>query len=244
MTHVNGIWVVFFQENFEVIRSFVFFQLCQYLQARNPNVPGIVNKLSAPAARDLGPARKFWRAVRSEFNRTGKGSLFYDIYSGDPLDDAFSIDHFLPWSFVAHDLLWNLTPVSEPTNSKKGDALPSANVYLPRLSTLHREAVLVMKSRPRMLEDYANWFMADVERISSMPEEQFFQQYRRLSSHSSRLPTTKVFEPTGSYCDPKNTTTARMLVGTIKGRHALAVASIPYSQFAVNFEIRVTALIA
>jgi HNH endonuclease len=52
--------------------------------------------------------------------------------SGAPLDDAFSIDHFLPWSFVAHDLLWNLTPVFGTTNSKKGDALPNAKHVIGR----------------------------------------------------------------------------------------------------------------
>lgn len=179
LIRVNESWAIFFQENFEVIRSFIFFHLCRYLQARNPNVPGIVNKLNAPVARDLGPARKFWKAVRVEFDRRGKGSLFHDIYTGDPLNDSFSIDHFLPWSFVAHDLLWNLTPVAKTTNSAKGDSLPKLDVYLPRLSKLHREALLVMGSRPKMLEDYANWFMADIGGITSMTEDQFFLQYQK-----------------------------------------------------------------
>lgn len=178
--HINESWAAFFQDNFEVIRSFVFFHLCRYLQARNPNVPGVVNKLSAPIMRDLGAARSFWRAVRSELNQIGKGQLFYDIYSGIRLEDAFSIDHFLPWSFVAHDLLWNLAPVAvvPSTNSMKGDYLPKSDIYLPRLCKLHREAVLVMKARPKMLEDYANWFRASIDEIATMSEERFFQQYR------------------------------------------------------------------
>jgi hypothetical protein len=178
LIRVNESWAIFFQENFAVIRSFIFYHLCQYLQARNPNVPGIVNKLTAPFFRDLGTARKFWRAVRGAFNDMGKGPLFHDIYSGAPLDETFTIDHFLPWSFVAHDLLWNLTPITSLTNSRKSDALPKPDIYLPRLSKLHREAVLVMKDKPRMLEDYANWFVADINGITAMPEERFFQQYR------------------------------------------------------------------
>jgi hypothetical protein len=178
LIHVNESWAAFFRENFEVIRSFIFFHLCRYLQARNPNVPGIVNKLSAPIDRDLGPARKYWRAVRSEFNEMGKGHLFHDIYSGAPLPDSFSIDHFLPWSFVAHDLLWNLAPVLKVTNSKKSDSLPKAEIYLPRLSKLHHESLLLMRDKTRMLEDYANWFQADINRITTMPEDEFFHHYR------------------------------------------------------------------
>ena len=38
--------------------------------------------------------------------------------------DSFTIDHFLPWSFVVHDLLCNLTPGESTTNSSKNDVLP------------------------------------------------------------------------------------------------------------------------
>lgn len=178
LIHLNPSWTDFFRENFAVIRSFAFYHLCQYLQSRNPNVPGIVNKLSAPLMRDLGPARKFWKTVREKFDRTGEGHLFYDIYAGTVLDDQFTIDHFLPWSFVAHDLLWNLAPVAPSTNSMKSDNLPKAELYLPRLSKLHRESLFAVKDRPKMLEDYANWFMTDINGITSMSEEQFCQRYR------------------------------------------------------------------
>ena len=199
LIRVNALWAIFFRENFEIIRSFIFFHLCRYLQARNPNVPGVVNKLSAPFERDLGPARKFWRAVRAEFNHMGKGSLFHDIYSGAPLDEAFTIDHFLPWSFVAHDLLWNLTPVASLTNSRKSDALPKPDIYLPRLSSLHREAVLVMKGKPKMLEDYANWFMTDIERITSMPDEHFFQHYRETIEPQLQIAHNQGFQANWSW---------------------------------------------
>ena len=199
LIHFNDSWAAFLRENFEVIRSFVFFHLCRYLQARNPNVPGIVNKLSAPLERDLGAARKYWRDVRSEFNQMGKGHLFHDIYSGETLDDSFSIDHFLPWSFVAHDLLWNLAPVLKVTNSKKSDSLPKAELYLPKLSTLHHESLLLMRERPRMLEDYANWFQADINRITTMPENEFFQRYRGSIEPQLQIAKNQGFQANWTY---------------------------------------------
>ena len=39
----------------------------------------------------------------------------------------FQLDHYLPWSFVGHDRLWNLVPVSAEANRQKGDRLPPAS---------------------------------------------------------------------------------------------------------------------
>jgi len=44
-----------------------------------------------------------------------------------------SIDHFIPWSFVMHDELWNLTPTLANINSIKNDNLPSWEPYFRRL---------------------------------------------------------------------------------------------------------------
>ena len=108
---LNDSWRSFLIENLGIVQSFAEYHLALYLQARNPNVPGVVNKLYAPTMRQLTMARKFWRFVRSNFETAGKAAQFKDIYSERQLGDNFSIDHFLPWSFVVHDLLWNLTPV-------------------------------------------------------------------------------------------------------------------------------------
>jgi hypothetical protein len=142
-------WHAFIYENLGVVEAFVRHHLSLFLQGRNPNVPGIVNKLQIPLERQLTFARKFWLKVRTDFAERSMPHLFRDIYADVCLDDAFSIDHFLPWSFVAHDQLWNLTPVDKATNSKKGDSLPDLGLYLPRLIELHREAIVTMKNRPR-----------------------------------------------------------------------------------------------
>ncbi len=120
-----------------VVRGFAEQHFARYVQDRNPNVPGIVNKLSAPTARDLRLARDFWEFVRDGFQEKRQPERFRNIYSGQPLTGPFAIDHFLPWSFVAHDLLWNLAPVDAATNSSKGDTLPGLDTYLQTLR-MHR----------------------------------------------------------------------------------------------------------
>ncbi len=45
-----------------------------------------------------------------------------------------SIDHFVPWSYVAHDELWNLVPTTKAVNSSKSNNLPDWDLYFPRLA--------------------------------------------------------------------------------------------------------------
>jgi hypothetical protein len=64
---------------------------------------------------------------------------FNCIYSGASVDpESFELDHFLPWTFVCHNSLWNLVPVMPEVNSAKKERLPD-NVYLePFVETQHR----------------------------------------------------------------------------------------------------------
>jgi hypothetical protein len=49
-------WREFLLENRQVVLGFAEHQLTRYLQARNPSVPAIANKLRLPRRRSLGPA--------------------------------------------------------------------------------------------------------------------------------------------------------------------------------------------
>lgn len=165
---LNPSWHCFLLDNMAVVQTFAEHHFALYLQTRNPNVPGVVKKLRAPEERQLNAARQFWQFIRIELSKSGRLSQFRDIYSGQPLPQSFSIDHFLPWSFVAHDLLWNLAPVERVTNSAKNDVLPDIELYLPRLAALHSEAVEIAKTRPKLLEDYTDCFKLDAEELLSL----------------------------------------------------------------------------
>jgi hypothetical protein len=39
------------------------------------------------------------------------------------------LDHYLPWSFVAHDQLWNLIPTFPEVNSSKSNYLPDEKCF-------------------------------------------------------------------------------------------------------------------
>jgi hypothetical protein len=191
---LNDSWRLFLMENMAVVQAFAERHLAHYLQARNPNVPGIVNKLRAPTHRELTAARQFWRWVRTDFERTGEPERFLDIYSGRPLDGRFAIDHFLPWSFVAHDLLWNLTPVEITTNSKKGDVLPDVGLYLPRLVKLHLGAIEAARKRPELLEDYTDCFKLDVEGLLDIGENALVAKYREVIAPQAQIAVNQGFQ--------------------------------------------------
>ena len=132
--------------------------------------------------------------VRSDFLNAGRAAEFKDIYSEQQLTDSFSIDHFLPWSFVAHDLLWNLTPVEPTTNSSKNDALPDLDIYLPRLVKLHLGAIDAAKKRPKFLEDYIDCFKDTAENLLAQGENGLLVMYRRIIIPQAQIAMNQGFQ--------------------------------------------------
>lgn len=70
-----------------------------------------------------------------------------------------SIDHFIPWSFVLHDELWNLVPTFRNINSSKSNLLPDSDLYLNKFCETHYYAFNKIRNEEKMrnyLEDYLN----------------------------------------------------------------------------------------
>jgi len=191
---LNDTWRSFLTENLGIVQSFAEHHLALYLQARNPNVPGVVHKLRAPTVRQLTAARDFWQFVRTDFDKVGKAAEFRDIYSERELSNSFSLDHFLPWSFVVHDLVWNLTTVEPATNSAKNDVLPDLNLYLPRLADLHFAAIEVAKSRPRLLEDYTDCFKLDAAELVSLSASSLEAKFREVILPQAQIAINQGFQ--------------------------------------------------
>ena len=77
---LNASWRAFLVENMAIVQAFGEYHFAHYLQARNPNVPGVLNKMQAPTERQLTTAREFWRHVRAAFEHSRKPHQFRDIY--------------------------------------------------------------------------------------------------------------------------------------------------------------------
>ena len=127
-------WCAYICENQEIVRGWIRYNLINYLQRRNPSVPGVASKIDPPEARNLEKVKKLWKAIVVT-------RPVHDIY-GDILlaPNDLSIDHFVPWSYVAHDELWNLSPTTKSINSSKSNSLPEWDLYFEKLGIIEFNA--------------------------------------------------------------------------------------------------------
>lgn len=120
---INFYWRKLLIKNFSVIQSWVQYNKAQFLQDRNPGVPGIIYKICPEneELRKLDKARDLWKTV-AEFT----GQPIKEIYTGKDIPiETLSIDHFVPRSYISNDELWNLIPMRKSLNSSKKNRLPS-----------------------------------------------------------------------------------------------------------------------
>lgn len=151
---INPKWVDYILQHAGILRSFCYWHLSLYLQKYNPNVPDIPNKLIKPAFRSsLTKQRKhFWDKV---IEKNGPVNC---IYTAKPLGiGEYAIEHFLPYAFVSHDLLWNLIPADKSFNSSKSDKLPSLERHFELYFQMQKLALQTFwEADPtsKFLEDY------------------------------------------------------------------------------------------
>ncbi|WP_088893784.1 HNH endonuclease domain-containing protein [Leptolyngbya ohadii] len=125
-------WANYLEKHYSIVRGWASWEWLSYMQKRNPNTPGIIHKLFAPNKREsLSKQTTYWRRVLENTD-------FYCIYSNQKIEpDKFSLDHYLPWSFVAHDQLWNLVPTTPEVNSSKSNDLPPSTFFDKFVSAQH-----------------------------------------------------------------------------------------------------------
>lgn len=130
---IQPAWIEYIKKSSAIILGWIYYEMVDYLQKRNPNVPGIPNKLyPAQERQDISKAKKYWKAVVRK--ASAEGNPVIDIYGNIPLEpEKIVIDHFIPWSYLAHDELWNLNPTIQTINSSKGNNLPDWNRYVDAL---------------------------------------------------------------------------------------------------------------
>lgn len=100
------------------------------LKGKEWNVSGISDKLYPPQERKLEKVKSYWKMILNF-------QPIQEIYGHNVLTEKdISIDHFVPWSYVAHDELWNLHPTTRSINSSKSNNLPDWDTYFPELARL------------------------------------------------------------------------------------------------------------
>ncbi len=116
----NPAWIQMIKDNTVSILGWIQSEKVKWLQNNNPEVPGLIYKLdrSEEKARKLGKVHKLWDGILNI-------QSVKDVFSDKEVEaDAYAVDHFIPWSFVMNDELWNLMPMDSCLNSAKSNKLP------------------------------------------------------------------------------------------------------------------------
>ena len=123
-------WMRMIQDYTVSILGWIQYEKVKWLQNNNPEVPGLVYKLLPmdERMRKLGKVRKLWEGILET-------RQIMDVFTGKPIQpDQYDVDHFIPWSFVMNDELWNLMPMDPSLNSSKSNRLPQWDPFYQRFS--------------------------------------------------------------------------------------------------------------
>ena len=129
--YFNSEWIDMIQDNAVSILGWIQYEKVKWLQNNNPEVPGLVYKLAPldEKMRKLGKVRNLWNGVLEL-------TEIRDVFNDEPIVfKEYDVDHFVPWSFVMNDELWNLMPMDSSLNSVKSNKLPHWDPFFERFAS-------------------------------------------------------------------------------------------------------------
>ncbi|HBB35585.1 MAG TPA: hypothetical protein DDZ80_02160 [Cyanobacteria bacterium UBA8803] len=173
-------WVSYIENNYLIVRAWVCWEWLKYMQQRNPNVPAVANKLFPPQERgSLNSQKSYWKLILKQTD-------LQCIYSKKTLpSQGFSLDHYLPWSFVAHDQPWNLIPTFPEVNSSKSNYLPDEN-YFDEFVNLQHLGLSVSKSILGV-QQWSNYIESYVAELKISNEDNLLDLQILKSAYESTL---------------------------------------------------------
>lgn len=159
-------WIQMIQDNEAAILGWIQYEKVRWLQSNNPEVPGLVYKLEPmdEKMKKLANVRKLWegilelREVRGVFTGKSIGTNRYDV------------DHFIPWSFVMNDELWNLSPMESELNRLKSNKLPKWDPFFE--SFAHNQFLMyeVIHEKPEIHKRFKTCFRDNLHSIWAVQE--------------------------------------------------------------------------
>ncbi len=135
---INDNWFEYIYLNTKIIKDFIYWNLAQFVQARNPSTPDVISKLIKPAKRNaLTKQRKEFWGIYLDERPNAKCIFTHKLIDKDNYD----VDHFVPYSFVSHDLIWNLIPINSGFNKVKNNKIPKMEQYFQSFYEIQKDAI-------------------------------------------------------------------------------------------------------
>ncbi len=143
-------WIRMIQDNTVQVLGWIQYEKVKWLQNNNPEVPGLVYKLAPmdEKMRKLGRVRRLWEGILDCHE-------LRDVFTNGKIQSGkYDIDHFIPWSFVMNDELWNLMPMDSSLNSSKSNRLPKWDPFFRRFSENQFILYQLIQERPAIHDLY------------------------------------------------------------------------------------------
>ncbi|MBB5637277.1 hypothetical protein HDE68_003190 [Pedobacter cryoconitis] len=94
--------------------------------------------------------------------------------------NEYAVDHFVPFAFVSHDLIWNLIPADKSFNCSKSDKLPIFDKYFDNyfeLQELAMKNVFSYSPKNKLLQDYLT-ILPDLSLLNSLSKEDLKNRFK------------------------------------------------------------------
>lgn len=169
-------WVQMIRDNMVTILGWIQLEKIKWLQNNNPEVPGLVYKMAPmdDKMRKLGNVRKLWKSILDI-------RPIVDVFKNEKIDkNNYDVDHFIPWSFVMNDELWNLMPMDSSWNSKKSNKLPQWELFFSRFADNQYNLYELLYKKPGIYKLYeacyrdnlhSIWANQELYRKGNSPDE-------------------------------------------------------------------------
>jgi len=159
-------WIQMIQDHAVSILGWIQYEKVRWLQNNNPEVPGLVYKLAPldEKMRKLGHVRRLWEAILDITN-------VIDIFKDEPIKkEAYDVDHFIPWSFVMNNELWNLMPTDPSLNSTKSNKLPQWKKFFARFADNQYIMYELVHRKPGIRKLYESCYRDNLHSIWAIRE--------------------------------------------------------------------------
>lgn len=193
---LNQDFLSYFCTYSSIIKSYAYYHLTLFLEKRNQGVPNIAQKLIKDTERSSLKAQK------ELFNSYFKlhGDKIESIYSRVVLTpNDYAIDHFIPWSFMLNDLIYNLAPIDTTTNSQKSNLLPSHDL-IEKLALLHFDILQNVKIgklslNKDFISEYSNLGQGQFKKVLAYSNHDFVKALDSTLSPLLQIATNNGFAP-------------------------------------------------
>lgn len=162
----HGLWIQMIQEHMVSILGWIQYEKVRWLQTVNPEVPGLVYKLAPmdEKMRKLSHVRKLWDGILDM-------TQIIDVFREEPVKkEDYEVDHFIPWSFVMNDELWNLMPMDSALNGIKSNRLPRWDAFFRKFAANQYIMYELVQEKPGIRKLYERCYRDNLHSIWASQE--------------------------------------------------------------------------